>query len=137
MRLMSWILAFVLVGCAGTPKHLTWSNATGAEQYERLMWKAIQNRDWKELNRHLAPIFTGVTASGQVLDRAGWINHWQTEPLAGYSLAELTVVPEGQDMVVSYILQIGGAPDETRVLSVWQDIKGRWTLISTAIIPVK
>lgn len=134
---MTAILALALFGCAGAPKHPTWSNATGAEQYERLMWNAIQRKDWKELNHHLAPIFTGVTASGQALDRTAWTNYWQTQPLAGFTLAEVNVFPEGQDMVVSYVLQITGAPAGTRVLSVWQDIKGRWTLISTAMTPIK
>src|SRR5690348_8375556 len=137
MRLMTTILSFVLVSCAGPPKHPSWSNATGAEQYERLTWNAIRNKDWKELNRHLAPIFIGGTPSGQALDRAGWINYWQHEPVTDYSLAEVSVQPEGQDMVVTYILKLGGNAGATRVISVWQDIKGRWTLISTAMVRIK
>jgi hypothetical protein len=101
------------------------------------MWSAIHGKNWKDLNRHLAPIFTGVTPTGQVLDQPGWISYWQGQVLGDYSLAEFSVQPEGQDMVVSYVLQPSGTAGGTRVLSVWQDIKGRWTLISTAMTPIK
>jgi hypothetical protein len=101
------------------------------------MWKAVYQKDWKELNRHLAPIFTGIASSGQACDRTGWITYWQAHAIGDYSLAGISVQPEGQDMVVSYVLRLGGAAPGTRVLSVWQDIKGRWTLISTAMTPIK
>ena len=130
-----------MLGCSGTPKHPNWKNATGAEQYERLMWEAIRDKNWKELERHLAPTFVGVAPDGKVCDRAGWLAQWQSSQLMAFSLAETQVQPEGADMVVSYVVNSdyangSRAPAMWRVVSVWQDVKTRWVLISTALVPV-
>ena len=85
----------LLVGCAGEPKHPTWSNATGAEQNERLMWQSIQKKDWLNVQSHLSPTFTGVMADGQMFDRAGWLQQWQGAQLGEFSLGEVEVHPEG------------------------------------------
>ena len=55
----------ILTGCAGTPKRPTWNNATGSEQHERLMWKAVKGQQWNEMENHLAPTFVGVDAAGK------------------------------------------------------------------------
>ncbi len=135
-----WVL---LAGCAGPPKHPNWNNATGAEQYERLMWKAVREKDWKNFEAHLAPTFVGVNSRGEVLDRAGWLAYWKSAAVVDYSLGDIAVQPEGADMVITYPLQIGGqvksSPDSgpgLRVVSVWQTVKSRWVLISTSVTPV-
>ncbi len=129
-------------GCAGPPKHPNWSNATGAEQYERLMWKAVREKDWKNFEGHLAPTFVGVNARGEALDRAGWLGYWKAAPVGDYLVGEIAVQPEGADMVVTYPLHIsqpGASVDSgsgLRVVSVWQTVKSRWVLISTSVTPV-
>jgi hypothetical protein len=45
-------LCLLLSGCAGEPKHPTWANSTGAEQHERLMWKAVQEKGWVDFEHH-------------------------------------------------------------------------------------
>src|SRR5689334_21168614 len=102
-RWMALLLVAAIMGCAGgPPKHPAWNNATGAEQFERLMWQSMQNKDWKEVERHLAPMFTGVTAEGQALDRNGWIEYWKQAQVKDFNLGELTMQPAGADMVVTY-----------------------------------
>ena len=86
-------LGLLLSGCAGTPKHPTWGNATGGEQHERLMWKAIHDKDWGNVERHLSPTFIGVNAQGQMLDRIGWLAYWKSVQPAELSLGELAVQP--------------------------------------------
>jgi ketosteroid isomerase-like protein len=138
------VMVFSLPGCTGgEPKHPTWKNATGAEQYERLMWKAIRDKDWKEVEYHLAPAFVGVNAAGQALDRAGWLEYWKTSKIKEFSLGEISVQPGGPDMVVTYVLHLDGAPAEhsnnagpLRVVSVWQQVKAGWTLTATSVTPV-
>lgn len=141
------LVAFVfgwlyLMGCAGAPNRPTWSNATGAEQYERLMWKAIQGQDWKELDRHIAPIFVGTNGSGQAFDHPGWIQYWKTHPVRMVSFTDVSVQPAGEDMLVTYVLDLADDPEQSRsssyrALSVWKDIKGRWTLTAFSCTPIR
>src|SRR3954468_6967485 len=97
------------LGCSGAPKHPSWKTATGAEQHERLLWESIQKKDWNEVERHLSPTFVGVSARGELFDRAGWLPYWKSGPPEEFALGEQSVQPEGPDMKVSYILQVGGA----------------------------
>jgi hypothetical protein len=136
-------LCILASGCAGEPKHPTWKNATGAEQNERLMWQSIQGKDWANVERHLSPMFVGVTADGRMFDRAGWLQQWQSAQVGEFSLGEMQVQPEGTDMKVTYIFHVqasavGPLPSAgLRVISIWQDIKSRWLLSAISITPIK
>jgi hypothetical protein len=136
-------LSILLSGCAGgEPKHPTWNNATGAEQHERLLWKAIQGKDWANVERRLSPTFVGVNAEGRMFDRAGWLELWKSAQLTEFSLGEVQVQPEGPDMKVTYILSLPAsgkspAPAGQRVVSVWQQLKTRWLLSATSITPIQ
>jgi|SRR5579859_4687110 len=140
MRVSSVILVgLLLAGCAGTSKHHTWNTATGGEQYERLMWKAIHDQDWDNVERHLSPTFIGVTSEGQALDRAGWIAYWKGLQPVDFGLGEVNVQPEGADMKVSCILQLQGGrtAGALRVISIWQQVKTRWALTATSLTPIQ
>ncbi|HEX7288448.1 MAG TPA: nuclear transport factor 2 family protein [Candidatus Angelobacter sp.] len=137
-------MLILMVGCsAGVPKHPTWKNATGAEQYERLMWKAIHEKNWNQVEEHLASMFVGVNAEGRVFDRLSWVEYWKAHPVSEYSLGEVTVQPAGTHMVVTYVLSlsgISGAPQagqSLRVISVWQEVKNGWLLTATSATPVR
>ncbi len=136
-HLLCVAVLLLLAGCTGTPKHPAWTNATGAEQCERLMWQSIQNKQWHEVDHHLAPLFMGVNTAGQSLDHAAWIEHWKQAQVKDYSLGELSAQPAGTDVVVSYIVHfndgaVGRIPPGSgvRVVSVWQSVKKGWVLIS-------
>jgi hypothetical protein len=135
------VLAIGLLGCAGESKHPTWPNATGAEQHERLMWKAIQVKNWADVESHLSSTFIGVNAEGQLFDRAGWLQLWKTIAVPEFSLGEVLVQPEGPNMKVTYVLQLSGngtAPTAgVRVVSVWQQAKKGWILTATSMTPIQ
>jgi Domain of unknown function (DUF4440) len=143
MRLMLTLMVLALLaGCAGPPKHPTWSNATGAEQHERLLWQAVQNNDWSNVERRISPTFVGVNADGQMFDRAGWLQMLKTAQVREFSMGEAQVQPEGPDMKVAYVFHIQasgiGAPAAgLRVVSVWQQLKTRWMLSATSITPIQ
>jgi uncharacterized protein DUF4440 len=136
-------LGLLTAGCAGEPKHPNWNNSTGAEQHERLMWKAVQEKDWANVEHRLSATFVGVTADGQMFDRASWLQHWKSAPAGEFSLGELQVQPEGPDMKVTYVLQMQGAGNSAtpagglRVVSVWQQLKRGWILSTTSITPIQ
>jgi hypothetical protein len=105
------------------------------------MWQAVRDKDWKNFEAHLAPMFVGVTSRGVALDRGGWLAYWKELQIGAYTFGEVTVKPAGADMVVTYPLQLaepgGTAPGPAlRVVSVWQSVKSRWILISTSLTPV-
>jgi ketosteroid isomerase-like protein len=139
-----FVVCLLAIGCAGEPKHPTWKNATGAEQHERLMWQAIQQKDWDNVERHLSATFVGVSSDGLMFDRAGWLQHWKSAPVGEFSLGELQVQPEGPDMKVTYILHLQGTATKDsapvaglRVVSVWQQVKAGWMLTTTSITPIQ
>ncbi len=133
-------MSVLISSCGGPPKHPTWNNATGAEQYERLMWQSLKSGDWKNVEYHLAPTFVGVDQAGQSYDRAGWLERWKQNRFVEYSLAEVNVFPQGQDMVVSYVLHLSGGKDSQnaglRVVAVWQQVKKGWILTTTSMTPI-
>jgi uncharacterized protein DUF4440 len=153
-QLIVMMVVASLLGCAGAPKRPTWSNVTGAEQYERLMWQALQDKDWANFERHLSPTFVGVNGDGQSLDRPGWLDYWKSFDLKEFSLGDLSVLPDGPDMKVNYTLRASGAAGKTtvpagglRVVSVWQEtgdpcdpkkkpFQSRWMVIVTSMTPV-
>lgn len=134
------ILAFLLSGCWKEPGKFNWGNAPGAEQYERLMWQAVREKEWSEVEHHLAPTFVGVGADGKQFDGPGWIGYCKQMQITDFSIGELTVAPNGADMVVTYDLHLNAAQlpaNEFRAVSVWQQVKKGWILISHSETPVK
>ena len=147
------VVALILSGCAGAPKHATWSNVTGAEQYERLMWQAVRDKDWANFERHLSPTFVGVNGDGQTYDRQGWVDYWKGSDLKEFTLGDLSVFPDGPDMKINYTLRVSGAGGKTpipaaglRVVTVWQEtgalgdskkpFHSRWMAIATSMTPI-
>jgi len=136
------VCSFVL-GCYGPPpKNPNWSNATGAEQHERLMWQSIHNKDWKDVEHHLAPLFVGVNSAGKAMDRDAWITYWKDTSVEEFSIGEITVQTAGTDMVVTYVMnaspaQIGSGSQGMKVMSVWQQVKNGWILTATSLTPVR
>ncbi len=144
LRFFLPLVVIALLGCAGPARHPSWKNATGGEQHEKLMWRAIHDKDWKAVQRHLAPTFVGVNASGQGFNRESWLEFWKGAPVGEFSLGEMTVEPEGADMVVTYILQLSPgpgaaetAPKGLRVISVWQQVKTRWIQTAVSLTPIR
>jgi hypothetical protein len=142
---VSFVVSFcgLLAGCAGAPKHPTWTNATGAEQNERLMWQAIHDKDWANVERHLSPTFIGVIPDGRMFDRASWLQLWNSTDVREFSQGEVQVRPEGVDMKVTYTFHVQTAalgplpPQGFRVMSVWQDVKSRWILSALSITAIQ
>lgn len=137
------LLSLSLYGCWKEPGKYNWNNAPGAEQDERLMWQAIREKAWNEVDHHLAPAFVGVNAGGQKFDRTGWLEYWKSAAVTDLSLGEVTVEPEGPDMLVTYDLHLAGASaasassSNVRVVSVWQQLKKGWVLTAQSLTPIK
>ena len=120
------------------PQSQAWSAATGAEAYERLWWKAVQDRDFKTAERHLAPIYTLTTPTG-IKERDQALEYFQGLDLSSISIGELQVKPEGPDMVVSYTATLqtkaASAPQRFYMTTVWQEVKRGWVAIAHSEVP--
>jgi hypothetical protein len=133
--LIATALLLPLLGCseAKPPRSQAWAEATGAEAYERLWWKAIQDHDVPNIERHLAPIYTLTTPAG-IADREQAVRHFQTLDLTSIELGELQVKPEGADMVVSYVATMqtksSTAAQRYYMTTVWQQAKSGWIAIA-------
>jgi hypothetical protein len=122
------------------PQSQAWTTATGAEAYERLWWKAVQDHDFATAERRLAPIYTLTTPAG-IVGRDKAIQYFQALDLTNINIAELEVKPEGTDMVVSYTatLQTKGSPSPQRcyMTTVWQQVTRGWIAIAHSEVPAK
>ncbi len=132
----------VLSGCNAwnAPQHPTWTQATAPEHFERLMWKAIHDKDWREVDRHLAPVFVGSGPRGETLDHSSWIDYWKKAEIKDFSMGEFITQPDGTDMVATYVLHLSGAEaiagKGLRIVSVWQELKAGWVLTSQSATPI-
>ena len=133
----------LLAGCGKTSKQPPFQAATSAEQLERLTWQAVQDKNWTEFEPHIAPMFTGVNSAGQSLDHAAWLEYWKNAQLKDFSLGDVITQPAGADIVATYVLHYNGSDAShsspaggVRVVSVWQEVKKGWILISQSQTPV-
>lgn len=138
------IVAMFLPLCACTegkpPELQKWPAATGAEAYERLWWKAVQDRDFKIAERHLAPIYTLTTPTG-IRGRDQAIEYFQSRDITAINIGEFNVRPEGPDMVVSYSASVqtraSATPQRYYMTTVWQQIKRGWIAIAHSEVPAQ
>lgn len=134
LMLLVAALVLGLAGCTiGEQKQPTaWSSATGAEQFERLLWQEIKAKNWSQVERRLAPTFAEVTSTGS-RDRAQTLERLKALDLADFSLGDLQVRPAGGDMVVAYAITLrasSGAETTLHMMTVWQQVKGGWIAIA-------
>ena len=137
------LVALLATSCTiwRAPTSASWKSSTQMEDYERLMWKAVQEGDWKQVESHMAETFVGVDGDA-VRDRAATLDRLRQIKLTGYSLGEFDSKPNGADMVVSYTAvlhgTLGGQPlpaGPLRILTVWQTAKGGWIQVAQSTLP--
>jgi hypothetical protein len=120
------------------PQSQDWATATGAEAYERLWWKAVQDRDFQDAERRLASIYTLTVPKG-ILNRDQAMQYFQSLDLTTITIGELEVKPEGPDMVVSYIATIqtnsSSTPQRCYMTTVWQQLGRGWVAIAHSEVP--
>jgi hypothetical protein len=114
----------------------SWSSATGAEQFERLLWRDVKDKRWAEVERRLAPSFVSLY-SGGTRDRAATVDYLKSLSLTDYALGDFNTTANGADLVVTYTAQITGtykgqplpsAP--IRMMTVWQQVTKSWLAIA-------
>ena len=140
------LLAAALAACSGCtvwkekPVN-SWSGATSAEQFERLMWHDVKARHWSQVESHLAPSFVSVSPGG-TRDRAATMDCLKSISLTDYTLGDFNTASHGADMIVTYTARVAGThngqalPSEpVRMMTVWQQVTKNWIAIAHSETP--
>ena len=132
------LLPFMACTEGKPPQAQDWSTATGAEAYERLWWKAIQNGDFKSAEWRLASMYTLTTSAG-IKDRQQAMQYFQSLGVTRVDLGELEIKPHGVDMVVIYLATVqtksSAMPQRFYMTTVWQEDKKGWMAITHSEVP--
>jgi Domain of unknown function (DUF4440) len=127
----------IFSGCGGwKPRPSAWSNATGAEQFERLWWSDIQAKKWNEVGSRMAASYVSINAEG-TKDREQTLAHLKLLEIEELAIGDVDVRPNGHDLVVTYTMTLrgtlGGAPlvlERVPMMTVWQQQKSGWIAIA-------
>ncbi len=129
------------VGCGGwKPRPSAWSNATGAEQFERLWWADVKAKKWNEVGSRLAATYVSINAEG-IKDREQTLAHLKLLEIEDLAIGDVDVRPNGHSLVITYTMTLrgtlAGVPlvlERTPMLTVWQQQKSGWIAIAHSSI---
>ena len=144
-RLLSLLLTLpvlAIAGCTLFPeaKSPSLKTTTSAEQTERLFWQAATKKDFETVTNLIAAGAVFTTSDGTTLTREQFVDHLKSAPPSDYAIGQITVRPQGNDMVLSYPASLRQANASVTVgvtiLSVWQQSKNSgWTLVAHSETP--
>lgn len=119
-------------------KPIAWTNATGAEQLERLWWQSVKDKNWQEVESHLASTFV-YQSSGSVRDRDATLDLLKKLEIADFAVGDVQIHPAGDSAIVTYTIDLKGTYDgqplqlsHAHMMSVWQQQKRGWAVIAHA-----
>ncbi len=142
MCLASLLACAFLSGCWEKAKTTAWSNATGAESFERLMWDDIKAKNWNSVEQHLGAAFVLTTPEG-IYNRDRTMEYLKGGfDVEDYSMGDLNVWPAGNDMVVTYTITLRGTENgkplpstPVHMMTVWQQVKRGWIAVAHSSVP--
>jgi hypothetical protein len=129
--------AILIAGCGGwKSRPSSWSNATGAEQFERLWWTEVKAKHWKELGFRMAVTYVWISDDG-IRDREQTLAYLQQLEVEEFTLGDVDVRPNGNDLIITYSLtmraRLAGQPiniERVPMMTVWQRQKSGWVAIA-------
>src|SRR5437762_11921240 len=95
------VIVLVFLACSGctmwrAKRNPGWNAATSAEQYERLMWEALQKQDYKGVERPLSSTFVASRPAG-TLDRAAAGQPLRLMHFTSFEMSDVKVAAGGND----------------------------------------
>src|SRR5205809_7987077 len=144
-RLSIFVLAyavFLLQGCTMWREHAVnkWADATGGEGLERSFWNEVKNKNWNELERHIAGNYILISGEGR-LDRGPALERIKELQIQDFSLGEVETELHRDTIVVTYSITLRGnragqplPQGPIRRMAVWQQQKSGWMKIADSEI---
>lgn len=111
-------------------KNPGWKSATGVQQYESLLWRSVQRKDWLAVESHIASNFVYQDAAG-TKDKAQHIADLKQMTVTDGTLNDANVTPSGNHAILTYVM--GG----NRYMSIWQQQKSGWVQVAMSVTSVK
>src|SRR5579863_10111628 len=104
-----FVIALTLTACSlwSQSKNPSWNSATGAEQFEKLMYKALKDKNWIDLESHLSSNFVYLTADGK-MDKDQTMQMMRKADIKDFTLGDFTTTPSGNDIICTYTLTMKG-----------------------------
>jgi hypothetical protein len=135
--LIASIALLLQMGCsaAAPSKVSNWRNSTGAAAYQRLFWQAVKEKDWLQVESHMASNFTYLSSGGGK-DKQQTVDYLRGLELKDFSLGEINVNPSGSDAIVTYTINLAagsnspGQGHPKRHMAVWQQQKSGWVMVA-------
>ena len=130
-------------GCTVWGEHPVsrWKDATGGEGLERSYWQDVKDKNWNELERHIATNYVLFTPEQGRLDHDAAMAHVQQLRLEDYSLGNFQTELNGNTLVVTYTITMRGSyagqgvpTAPVRMMTVWQQQKPGWMAIAHTVI---
>lgn len=143
-RIYSALIALSLLSLSSCtlwsqPKKSSWTNAVGAEEHERLLWQAVKDKDWLNVESHIASNFVFMDGTGSK-DKQQRVKELRDLEISDFSLGEVNVTAQGSGAVVTYALTLKAPsrPGEraSKIMSVWQQHKRGWVLVAMSQMAV-
>jgi hypothetical protein len=132
----------LLQGCTMWREHAVnkWADATGGEGLERSFWNEVKNKNWTELERHIAGNYILITPEGR-LDRTPALERIKESEIHDFSLGEMQTELHRDTIVVTYSITLSGtragqplSAAPMRRMAVWQQQKSGWMKIADSEI---
>jgi hypothetical protein len=139
--LLALSLLALLSSCTlwSQPKKSSWTNATGAEEHERLLWQAVKDKDWLNVESHIASNFVFMDGMGSK-DKQQRVKELRELQISDFTLGEMNVTANNYDAVVTYTLTLKSPshPNEraSKIMSVWQQHKRGWVQVAMSQMAV-
>src|SRR5437899_2381634 len=140
MLMLALLATSALAGCTmwSEPKHASWKNATGLEQHERLFWQALKDKDWLNVESHMASNFKLVTAD-KIYTKDEAVALYKGMTLVDFSIGDFDITQSGDTWVVNYTATYSfdaqgkrSQLEKVREMSIWQKQKSGWVGIAHA-----
>jgi len=116
------------------------TEATGGEELERLLWQEVKAGHWTDVENHIASNYMAITRHG-MQDRNGAIAYFKRLKIDDYTLGDFQTQLNGNTFVIVYTIQMRGtlngqplSSNARRVLTVWQEQKSGWMMIAHSFI---